>query len=269
MSCENCFKGHVIPGEPKGTLVNGAYFAAAGGDKTEGAEKKAVLLLTDIFGLALVNSKIMADMFAERLGVDVWVPDLFDGHPPMTVEKLGPFVPEKAGDKRTYGQTFRLLATTIIPAIPALYRARAAVVDGRVKAFIEAKKAEKGYTKIGAVGYCFGGTLAVRLAGTGLISTAVIAHPGGNSAAQIEAIKVPISWACAEEDEAFAEKKRAQAESSLEKRKGTDNAVDYEFKIYKGTAHGFAARPNLEIPDVKAGWEGALEQAVAWFKKTL
>ena len=36
-----------------------------------------------------------------------------------------------------------------------------------------------------------------------------------------------------------------------------------------GTAHGFAVRPNLEVPDVKAGYEGALDQTVAWFKKTL
>jgi hypothetical protein len=36
-----------------------------------------------------------------------------------------------------------------------------------------------------------------------------------------------------------------------------------------GTAHGFAARPNLTVPEVKAGYEGALEQTVAWFTKTL
>ena len=28
-------------------------------------------------------------------------------------------------------------------------------------------------------------------------------------------------------------------------------------------------RPNLEVPEVKAGYEGALEQTVTWFKKTL
>ena len=62
--------------------------------------------------------------------------------------------------------------------------------------------------------------------------------------------------------------------------------MDYEFKVYpgklscgflrvmlihilQGTAHGFAARPNLAYPEVKAGYEGAFEQAVQWFKKTL
>ena len=36
-----------------------------------------------------------------------------------------------------------------------------------------------------------------------------------------------------------------------------------------GTAHGFASRPNLELPEVKAAYEGALKQTVNWFKKTL
>ena len=51
-----------MPGEPKGEMRDGAYFAA-GSD--ESARSKAVVLLTDIFGLPLVNCKIMADQFAE------------------------------------------------------------------------------------------------------------------------------------------------------------------------------------------------------------
>jgi hypothetical protein len=36
-----------------------------------------------------------------------------------------------------------------------------------------------------------------------------------------------------------------------------------------GTAHGFAARPVLSNPEVMAGYEGAFEQAVEWFNKTI
>jgi hypothetical protein len=36
-----------------------------------------------------------------------------------------------------------------------------------------------------------------------------------------------------------------------------------------GTAHGFALRPNLALPDLKTAYEGALEQTAAWFEKTL
>ena len=71
--CEHCKSGFVLPGEPKGSMQDGAYFAA-GADTT-----RAVVLLTDIFGLPLKNSKILADQFAEQVGCDVWVPDLFNG----------------------------------------------------------------------------------------------------------------------------------------------------------------------------------------------
>lgn len=80
MSCEQCTQGYVLQGEPEGTMVDGAYFHAA--PTTEGAEggsARAIVLLTDIFGLPLVNCKLMADEFARRVGCDVWVPDLFDG----------------------------------------------------------------------------------------------------------------------------------------------------------------------------------------------
>lgn len=74
--CEHCQKGNTLPGQPSGETVkeyNGAYLAP-GADKS-----KAVILLTDMFGLPLVNCKIMADQLAEKLGYDVWVPDMFDG----------------------------------------------------------------------------------------------------------------------------------------------------------------------------------------------
>jgi dienelactone hydrolase len=77
MSCENCYKGFVLPGEPKGTMVGPDYFTAAPSDATQ--RSKAIVLLTDIFGLALSNPRIVADNLAEQTGVDVWVPDFFKG----------------------------------------------------------------------------------------------------------------------------------------------------------------------------------------------
>ena len=77
MSCENCFKGYILPGEPSGSMVDGAYLHAA--TSPVPGPKRAVILLSDIFGLPLVNSKIQADLLSEALNVDVWVPDLFDG----------------------------------------------------------------------------------------------------------------------------------------------------------------------------------------------
>jgi carboxymethylenebutenolidase len=79
MSCENCFKGTELPGTPSGKMVGDAYLAAGPSDGAARQYKTGIVLLTDIFGLPLKNCKIMADILAQRLGVDVWVPDLFDG----------------------------------------------------------------------------------------------------------------------------------------------------------------------------------------------
>lgn len=71
--CEHCKAGHVLPGEPKGTTEGAAYFSP-GQDNT-----RAIILLTDAFGLPLKNSKIIADQLAEKVGCDIWIPDIFDG----------------------------------------------------------------------------------------------------------------------------------------------------------------------------------------------
>lgn len=44
-------------------------------------KKKAVAVMTDVFGLGIPNPKIIADHFAEKLNLDVYVPDLFAGSP--------------------------------------------------------------------------------------------------------------------------------------------------------------------------------------------
>ena len=90
------------------------------------------------------------------------------------------------------------------------------------------------------------------------------------------------------EDLGFKDKEVKIAQSIFKEQEEKPDHVDYEFKIWNGrssylvhqgsphlirlctgTAHGFAVRPNLEVPEVKAGYEGGLDQTVSWFKKTL
>jgi len=86
---------------------------------------------------------------------------------------------------------------------------------------------------------------------------------------QVNAIKVPAAWECAEDDISFPTKFRQEAEAAFAARKKIANSVEYEFKDYKGTAHGFAARPNLGIPEIKDAFEKAFQQTVDWFNHTL
>jgi hypothetical protein len=81
MSCPDCTTGGYLPGEPTGTFsTQGAYFAPAPAlPEDSQVPKRAVLLLTDAFGLPLKNCKIIADNLAKRLNCDVWIPDYFAG----------------------------------------------------------------------------------------------------------------------------------------------------------------------------------------------
>ncbi|KAF8501050.1 dienelactone hydrolase endo-1-3,1,4-beta-D-glucanase [Russula emetica] len=257
MSCTYCYKGFALPGEPKGTIVGQDYFTAAPNDATE--RTKAIILLTDIFGLPLPNPRIVADHLAEQVGVDVWVPDFFNGKPIGDANTMEPLFPDRAGAKIPW---LRLIIK-LIPSIPRFIASRPSVVDAR---FIKKIKSEKGYERIDTV---LEVPIAGRLGSTDLVNTIVIAHPSKLTPAQIRAIKVPSSWVLAEDDHSFKDKDVKTAEGIFKEQEEKPDHVDYEFQVYKGTAHGFAVRPNLEVPEVKAGYEAALDRTVAWFKKTL
>jgi len=83
MSCPDCVRGNILPGEPTGETTKAygnleAYLAAS----PSGSSKRAVVILTDIFGIYVVNAKIIADRYAKELDCDVWVPDFFNGASP-------------------------------------------------------------------------------------------------------------------------------------------------------------------------------------------
>ncbi|KAG7443073.1 alpha/beta-hydrolase [Guyanagaster necrorhizus] len=251
MSCPDCFRGAALSGEPKGTIsdVNGAYLAS------RPSSSRAVVLLSDIFGLDLPNPKLQADFFSEQLGCDVWVPNMFNGNAPVRPEQMR--MPERAGQRFSLWDWIKIIWVAL-PTLPAIYRNRAS--------FIDKLKSTKKYDKIGAVGYCFGGATAIKFGATGLFDTIVVCHPAKFSMDELKAIKVPSSWVCAEDDMIFGHDFRLKAEAAMAGRK---DGVAYEFRDYKGTTHGFAARPNTDYPEVKEAYEDTLQQTVEWFKKTL
>ncbi|KAH7884962.1 hypothetical protein F5I97DRAFT_1881233 [Phlebopus sp. FC_14] len=271
MSCPDCNRGSILAGTPTGSLtkLNGveAYFAPAV-PSAEGVTKPfALVLLSDAFGLPLVNTKIMADKFAKDLACDVWIPDLFNGEPILDVNGLDHLLPQRAHHWPLWDKI--RLFIRLLPRIGVLRRNRPSVVSLRTAGFIKTLREEKKYSKIGAAGYCFGGTIAALLAPSGFLNSIVICHPGSLTEADIEAIDIPTAWACAEDDMSFSPEKREKAEAIFAARKGRQDFVPYEFVDYKGTAHGFACRPNFAFEDVKVGFEKCMEQTAAWILKTL
>jgi hypothetical protein len=81
--CDNCTRGHVLEGDPVGKWEEGFYVSRTA--RTEQGEeiltnsKKCLVLLTDAFGIPLVNNRLLADEMSRRCEMDVYVPDIFNG----------------------------------------------------------------------------------------------------------------------------------------------------------------------------------------------
>ncbi|KAI0254254.1 hypothetical protein BJV78DRAFT_64272 [Lactifluus subvellereus] len=82
--------------------------------------------------------------------------------------------------------------------------------------------------------YCFGSVMAVRLAHTDSVNTIVVAHPASVTPAQIRAIKVPTSWALAEDEMSFKDKDVKTAQEIFKEQEVRLDHVDYEFNTWKG-----------------------------------
>ncbi|GJJ11189.1 hypothetical protein Clacol_005421 [Clathrus columnatus] len=239
--CEDCVKQVVHDGTPRGTIqtIGGitTYVALPSGDYDK---TKAVLFLTDIFGLTLVNNK--ADAFADN-GYATYVPEYLNGDA---------FPAD--GDFSKLGEWFA--NHTAVQTRPPLD----AVIN---------KLKEEGITSFGATGYCFGGRYVFDLSFENIIKASVVAHPSllqvpGDLNDYVEKSKAPLLICAAEEDGQYP----------VESQKIGDTIFaalgdNYKRAYFPGTSHGFAVRGDLSNPQVKAGNEGALKEAVSWFKKHL
>ncbi|KAG6836944.1 hypothetical protein H0H93_000834 [Arthromyces matolae] len=266
MSCPDCTSGGFLPGEPTGHLsTQGAYLATGATQRS----KRAVVLLTDVFGLPLKNCKIIADHLAKELDCDVWVPDIFAGWPIMPLTKMKAMERANMPGQHSTLDWIRFFFVDLLPHIPAFFASRPSIAGARINEFVKTIREEKSYESIGSVGYCFGGSCVASLGTTGLVQSVAIFHPGPFTVDFAKTIKAPAFWGCAGTDRAVPRKLIEETEAMYAGRKGTDSFIEYNFKTYEGTIHGFAIRPDLAQPVVKEAYEAALADTVSWFNKTL
>jgi len=246
---EDCFKGVIAEGKSTGSVEKfagvDAYFAKPKGQKP----KSAVIIATDIFGHTFVNAQLIADSITSSTDFLCVVPDLF------------------AGDTLSPGLDFANENTRKTVFGP--WMAKHSPPDSKMpilRNVIKELKEKEGIEKIGMVGYCFGGRLAALFAAEdGTTTASVVAHPSKMTLPnEIEEIKTPTLWICAEIDSSFGEQDRKATEDILQKKK-----LKAIFKLYPGTNHGFASRGDVKNEIVQAAKKEALKETIMFFEEQL
>ncbi|XP_043709275.1 endo-1,3;1,4-beta-D-glucanase-like isoform X1 [Telopea speciosissima] len=194
--------------------------------------KAAILLVSDVFGFEAPNLRKLADKIAAA-GYYVVVPEFMHGDPydPDNTER------------------------------PVLVWIKDHGVD---KGFEEAKPIvsaikSKGFSTIGAAGFCWGGKVVVELAKSGYIQAAVLCHPGLVTIDDFKEVKAPIAVLGAEIDEYSPPELLEQFEGVL--------SVEGYVKIFPGVIHGWTVRYDVEDKKAVEAAEEAHQDMLDWFAK--
>ncbi|RGP71344.1 hypothetical protein FSPOR_3465 [Fusarium sporotrichioides] len=240
-----CTEGVRHEGEPTGKMIKlssglDAYLATAPEGKAH--QGAALVYVADIYGI-WNNSKLMADQFAAN-GYTTIIPDLFNGdvlsYPPEGVDIMSWITNGANGNN---------------PHTPAQ-------IDPIIVETIKYLK-DQGFSKIGAVGYCFGAKYVIRNYKEG-IKVGYVAHPSFVEEDELKAIEGPLSIAAAQTDQIFPAKLRHRSEEIL-----IETGKPFQINLYSHVEHGFAVRSDLKDKAKVFAKEQAFIQAVQWFDEHL
>ncbi|KAK3322749.1 dienelactone hydrolase [Apodospora peruviana] len=217
------------------------YITQPDADRRKTKTDTAVVYLTDVFGIPLLENKLLADSFA-RAGYLTVAPDMFAGDPAL-------------GDINVPGFNTSAFIANHGPN----------VTDPIIATTIDYLRKSLGIKRIGVTGYCYGGRYAFRFIAAGKgADAAFTAHPSLLENSEILAIKGPASIGAAESDSMMPPARRSEIEALLATAK-----QPYQVNLYSGTSHGFGVRANVSDPVQKFGKESAFLQAVRWFDNFL
>jgi len=263
-----CVTGHLHKGSPKGTIelsLHGVNMYVARPpalkDAASTTQHAAIVILTDVFGWATPNIRLIADTLAEQSGIIVYVPDFFQGDP-VPLEMFPAF--ERHGVLGKVKDNMDVVAF-MLKLGPWTLKHKESVVLPLMDAVLGDLRSN-GVTKIGAIGYCWGGKYSVLLGGREFygIQAAVQCHPSMLKKEVVAKLRVPSLWNCAEEDPMFTPKLRKQSEEILKK-----NRIPHEFIDYPGTLHGFAVRGDVKDEKLKMAVDRTITESSKFFRTIL
>ncbi|CAD0088925.1 unnamed protein product [Aureobasidium vineae] len=288
-----CASGSLHTGTPTGAISKlhdlDVYIASPPSNRPP---KGIVVILPDIFGWTLPNTRILADSFAAKGDFLVMLPDFMDGNvfPQDLIISIKAL--DATGLFACVTKAYHFLKL-VWRGWPFLKNDKARLVRPRVRKFFRKLQFSHPGLFVAAAGYCWGGQWAVELCKYDdedyctlgsedgcpppLVVCSFTAHPSRlKLPIDIEMVRFPLSIAAAGVDQQIPIAKARQIEGILEvktvkaKKDGLERdsvTYEHEFVLYEGVHHSFAVRADENEGHEKECGKKAEDQAIRWFKK--
>ncbi|SCU77454.1 LADA_0A00540g1_1 [Lachancea dasiensis] len=230
-----CFTGNLHEGESIGEIKE--LFGLKTYVTGSASNDKIVIILTDVFGLKLVNNRLIADQIG-KAGYKVLIPDILFGDPVTALDG--------SVDFKDYA-----------------YRHRPEVTRPIIDGFLHPLKKELNPKFLGVIGHCFGGRYVLDLIQlpAPLADAAAIAHPSSLENQKFENIgQTPLLISAAQVDRSFNTEARHTAEKIL-----SENGAVFQVDLFSNVSHGFAVRGDITDAKVKYAKEKVLSDQIHWF----
>lgn len=146
-----------------------------------------------------------------------------------------------------------------------------AIREKEIFACATALRSQHGYSKIGTVGYCYGGWGVLRLASRingrpPVVDAAVVAHPSWITNEDWDHVEAPIMVLAPEIDSQFSEEMKAYAFQKMVVQK---KSVPFEYVHLPGVQHGCLSKGRERLEGEKEAMAKGKDRAVTWFAEWL
>ncbi|KAL2146587.1 hypothetical protein VTI28DRAFT_3478 [Corynascus sepedonium] len=253
-----CLRSSLWEGTPTGTEtklagVPNPTYVARPPPGTSSSRRVAILYIHDLLGWTFPNARLLADAYAREADATVFLPDFFGGE----IIPAEPVLAGRFDEIDLEGFTRR--------------NARA-VREPEVVAFARALRASGEFDAVAAIGFCYGGWAAFRLAarefaasdGRPLVDCISVAHPTWLTEQDVEEAVVPVQMLAPEVDMMYSAELKTFTFATLQK-----NGRPFDYQHFPGVEHGALVRGSEKHKGEKEAMVRAKNAAVAWFRQWL